>query len=74
MTVHAHPPPRVGDPPEDDDGAVVRRSLDDAEAFAALYDRHAAALHRYAVRRLGREAAEDVVAEAFLAAFRIRHR
>jgi RNA polymerase sigma-70 factor (ECF subfamily) len=55
-----------------DDATLVRRSIDDAEQFAGLYDRHAATLHRYAARRLGGEAAEDVVAETFLAAFRRR--
>ncbi|GGT22423.1 RNA polymerase sigma factor [Nonomuraea spiralis] len=39
-----------------------------------LFDRHAAALHRYATRRLGPEHAEDVVAEAFTRAFETRHR
>jgi len=57
-----------------DDADLIRSSLADAEQFAHLYDRHASALHRYAARRLGTEAAEDVVAEAFLAAFRARHR
>jgi RNA polymerase sigma-70 factor (ECF subfamily) len=58
----------------EDDATLIRRSLSDAEQFAGLYDRHHAVLHRYAARRLGGEAAEDVVAETFLAAFRLRHR
>jgi RNA polymerase sigma-70 factor (ECF subfamily) len=52
----------------------MQRSLQDAEAFAGLYDRHAAALHRYVARRLGDSAADDIVAEAFLDAFRRRHK
>jgi RNA polymerase sigma factor (sigma-70 family) len=60
--------------PLDDDAVLVRRSLTDPEQFAGLYDRHARVLHRYAAKRLGSQAAEDVVAEAFLAAFRRRHR
>jgi RNA polymerase sigma factor (sigma-70 family) len=58
----------------EDDATLIRRSLADGEQFARVYDRHAATLHRYAARRLGAEAAEDVVAETFLAAFRARHR
>jgi RNA polymerase sigma factor (sigma-70 family) len=65
-------PPHAGDVA--DDATIVRRSLADGEEFAHLYDRHARTLHRYAARRLGPDAAEDVVAEAFLAAFRVRHR
>ena len=56
-----------------DDAALIERSLRDAEAFAGLYDRHAALLHRYVARRLGDGAADDIVAEAFLDAFRRRH-
>ncbi|MFI7075565.1 RNA polymerase sigma factor [Micromonospora sediminicola] len=40
--------------------------------FGLLYERHAKVLHGYAYRRLGREAAEDVVAETFMKAFRAR--
>lgn len=56
------------------DAALIERSWRDPEAFAALYDRHAGVLHRYAARRLGCEAADDIVAETFFAAFRRRHR
>lgn len=55
-----------------DDAALIERSWHDSEAFAGLYDRHAAPLHRYVARRLGDEAADDIVAETFLAAFRRR--
>ena len=34
-----------------------------------LFDRHAPRIHRYVARRIGRQAADDVVAETFLAAF-----
>lgn len=37
--------------------------------FAAVYDRYAPMLFRYAARRLGRDQAEDAVSETFLAAF-----
>jgi RNA polymerase sigma factor (sigma-70 family) len=57
-----------------DDAAVIRQSWHEPEAFAALYDRHAAAMHRFVTRRLGAAAADDVVAECFLAAFLHRDR
>jgi RNA polymerase sigma factor (sigma-70 family) len=57
-----------------DDAALIERSRDDPEAFAVVYDRHAALLHRYVARRLGDAAAEDVVADTFLDAFRGRDR
>jgi RNA polymerase sigma factor (sigma-70 family) len=65
-------------PPTDertaDDATLIAASRQHGEHFAALYDRHAPTLFRYAARRLGPEAAEDVVAETFLVAFRIRGR
>lgn len=57
-----------------DDAAVISRSWHEPETFAVLYDRHAAALHRYAARRLGADVADDIVAECFLAAFGRRDR
>ena len=57
-----------------DDAALIERSWQEPEAFAALYDRHAAPIHRFAGRRLGDQMADDVVAETFLAAFRRRKR
>lgn len=57
-----------------DDAEVIQASHQDPARFAEVYDRHAATLYRFAVRRLGPEDAEDAVAEAVLAAFRGRHR
>jgi len=57
-----------------DDAAVIRRSIAEPHLFTLVYERHAAALHRYAARRIGPDAADDVVAETFLAAFRRRNR
>ena len=54
------------------DAVIIERSGRDPEEFAVLYDRHAAALHRYVARRLGDGAAGDIVADTFLAAFRKR--
>jgi RNA polymerase sigma-70 factor (ECF subfamily) len=61
-------------PPDPDDAALIERSWHDPEAFAGVYDRHAGPLHRYVARRLGTGAADDVVADTFLDAFRKRHR
>jgi RNA polymerase sigma factor (sigma-70 family) len=57
-----------------DDATVIARSRAEPEAFAAIFDRHATEIHRYASRRLGAALAEDVVGETFLAAFRVRAR
>ncbi|SCE67248.1 RNA polymerase sigma-70 factor, ECF subfamily [Micromonospora viridifaciens] len=57
-----------------DDATVLRASGEDPELFAVLYDRYAEQLFQYAQRRLGPDAAQDVVAETFLAAFRHRAR
>ncbi|MCQ4208503.1 MULTISPECIES: RNA polymerase sigma factor [Streptomyces] len=64
--------PRV--PDEDSDARSIARSRDEPEQFAALFDRYADAVHHYAARRLGPEAAEDLTAETFTTAFRQRHR
>jgi RNA polymerase sigma factor (sigma-70 family) len=55
------------------DSTVVERSWQDPDAFAALFDRHAAGVHRYAARRLGTQLADDVMAETFAVAFQRRH-
>jgi RNA polymerase sigma-70 factor, ECF subfamily len=50
---------------------MARVAADDDEAFAALYDRHARAVHSYALSLVGRATeAEDVCQEAFLALWR----
>ncbi|WP_217544641.1 RNA polymerase sigma factor [Streptomyces sp. GbtcB6] len=58
---------------EDSDARVIARSRDEPEQFAVLFDRYADAVHRYAARRLGPEAAEDLMAETFVTAFQRRH-
>lgn len=55
-----------------DDASVIGRSRHEPEAFSALFTRHAPAIARYVTRRLGPDAADDVVAETFLLAFRQR--
>lgn len=56
------------------DGEVIARSQRAPELFAVVFDRHQASVHAYAARRAGREAADDVLAEVFLAAFASRKR
>ncbi|GAA3001112.1 RNA polymerase sigma factor [Streptosporangium longisporum] len=56
------------------DAAIIERSRHEPDRFADLYDRHAEEIHRYVTRRLGRETADDITAETFLAAFRHRDR
>jgi RNA polymerase sigma-70 factor, ECF subfamily len=51
------------------DAEVIADSARDPERFAVLFDRHAPHIHRYCARRAGPQAAEDLVAETFLAAF-----
>ena len=58
---------------EESDARVIERSRDEPELFAVLFDRHADTVHRYAARRLGPEAAEDLMAETFTTAFQRRH-
>jgi len=57
-----------------DDAAVIESSWREPELFAALFDRHAPHIHRYLARRAGRQIADDLVAETFLAAFAKRDR
>ena len=53
------------------DTELIAHSLDEPEAFATLFDRHASAVHRYLGRRVG-ELADDLMSETFLIAFRRR--
>jgi RNA polymerase sigma-70 factor (ECF subfamily) len=52
-----------------DDASVIARSRHEPEVFSALFTRHAASIQRYVTRRIGPDAADDVVAETFLLAF-----
>jgi RNA polymerase sigma factor (sigma-70 family) len=61
------------DPDADGDAALIARSVSDPECFGIVFDRHAPAIFRYVTRRLGPDAAQDLVAETFLTAFRQRH-
>ena len=55
-----------------DDAAVIQLSRQEPEYFTELFLRHAPYIQRYVVRRLGQDAADDIVAETFLLAFRQR--
>ncbi len=55
-----------------EDAAVIEASRAEPDRFASLFDRHAPYIHRYLARRVGRQAADDLVAETFLVAFRKR--
>jgi RNA polymerase sigma-70 factor (ECF subfamily) len=56
------------------DGEVIARSRRSPELFAEVFDRHHRAVHAYAARRAGADAADDVLAEVFLVAFKQRKR
>jgi len=66
---HESPDTERGQP---DDAGLIAESCRTPERFGAVFDRHAAAIHGYIARRLGRDAADDLVAETFLVAFRQR--
>lgn len=54
------------------DSDIFRRSGQNPRAFAELFDRHAPVIARFAHRRVGADAFEDVVSETFLIAYRKR--
>ncbi len=62
-------PARVGS-----DAAAIVASLDSPADFAAVFDRHHAAVHGYLARRLGSDLADELAAEAFAVAFAKRKR
>lgn len=64
----------AGEPTPDGchDATLIARSLQAPEWFAAVFDKHAPAIYSYVARRLGRDGADDIVAEAFLIAFQRR--
>lgn len=53
---------------------IIRQSQAHPPAFGELYDRHAERLTRFAIQRVGRDTADDVVSETFLVAYRKRHK
>jgi RNA polymerase sigma-70 factor (ECF subfamily) len=69
QVAHESPGTERGQP---DDAGLIAESCLAPERFGVVFDRHAAAIHGYIARRLGRDAADDLVAETFLVAFRQR--
>lgn len=60
--------------PDPADSVLIAESRRTPERFGTLFERHAADIHGYAARRLGVRAADDLMAETFLIAFRHRGR
>ena len=54
------------------DAEVIRRSLNESEAFGLIYDRHASSLLRFLGRRVGAKVAEGLLGELFRIAFERR--
>lgn len=54
------------------DGEVMAASAADPAAFATIFDRHAGTVHRYLVRRVGRDDAEALLGDVFRIAFERR--
>jgi RNA polymerase sigma-70 factor (ECF subfamily) len=54
------------------DADIVVASIDAPARFAAVYDRHAAALFRFLVRRVGRDTADELLGDTFRIAFERR--
>ncbi|MFI6517826.1 RNA polymerase sigma factor [Spirillospora sp. NPDC050679] len=52
--------------------ALIRQSLTEPECFAELFNRYGRLIYDYAARRLGGQAADDIVGETFFVAFRRR--
>jgi RNA polymerase sigma factor (sigma-70 family) len=62
----------VGEDGPADDAGVITRSRREPELFALLYERYFAEIYRYLAGRMGRDAADDLAADTFLAAFAAR--
>ncbi|MFG1696886.1 RNA polymerase sigma factor [Nonomuraea sp. NPDC049309] len=63
----------LADPPGTlSDEALVELSRRTPERFGEIYDRYVREIHAYLGRRLDRQAADDLTAEVFLAAFKKR--
>jgi RNA polymerase sigma factor (sigma-70 family) len=60
------------DPEAEPDAEVIARSIGDPAAFGTLFDRHAAVLFRFLVRRVGPDSADELLGEAFRIAFERR--
>jgi len=61
-------------PDSQSDARIIEASKSDPTRFGVLFERYGDLLYRYAHRRVGPDLAEDVVADTFEAAFRVRGR
>jgi RNA polymerase sigma-70 factor (ECF subfamily) len=59
---------------EPSDGALIAASAEDPALFGTVFERHFAHVHRYLARRVGPAIADDLAAETFVTAFRLRDR
>jgi RNA polymerase sigma-70 factor (ECF subfamily) len=57
-----------------DDAELIVASWEQPAVFAAVFERHFPAIHRYLQRRLGPDLADDLAAETFVQALRSRRR
>jgi RNA polymerase sigma-70 factor (ECF subfamily) len=57
-----------------DDAEIIAASIGDPGAFGEIFERHHDAIARYAMRRVGHSAGEDVAARTFVIAFTRRDR
>ncbi len=57
-------------PPADAD--IISESLQNPACFTGIFDRYVSDISRFLLRRAGQNAAEDLVAETFIIAFRVR--
>lgn len=62
------------DPASAADAELIAASRTDASAFAAVFERHFDAIHRYLARRTGRDIADDLASDVFRIAFEQRER
>ena len=56
------------------DAQVIAASRVEPRVFAAVFDRHYDAVHRYLARRVGSDLADDLAADTFTTAFDVRRR
>src|SRR5690349_17113507 len=54
------------------DATLIARSIDEPTVFGALFDRHAAEVQRFLVRRVGPVVADNLLGEVFRIAFERR--
>jgi RNA polymerase sigma-70 factor (ECF subfamily) len=54
------------------DGDIISESLQSPACFTEIFDRYVSHISRFLLRRAGQDAAEDLVAETFIVAFRVR--